>query len=121
MFRTVSQIAIHYRGQPLSAGSAGAVDGRRSAALGGAGRRQPGTTDNYAVLDGRALAGARVRRAGRRHRRGLPERCDLPLHVVRLAAAMAKAGLTRNALYLVRPDGYVALADPGPSAAPLIA
>jgi hypothetical protein len=34
---------------------------------------------------------------------------------------MAKAGLTRNALYLVRPDGYIALADSGASPAPLVA
>ena len=29
---------------------------------------------------------------------------------------MRQAGLARNAAYLVRPDGYVALADPAASA-----
>jgi hypothetical protein len=29
---------------------------------------------------------------------------------------MGRAGLRRNAVYLIRPDGYVALADPGGSA-----
>ena len=26
---------------------------------------------------------------------------------------MSRAGLRRNAVYLIRPDGYVGLADPG--------
>jgi hypothetical protein len=32
---------------------------------------------------------------------------------------MSRAGLARDAVYLVRPDGYVALADPDPSASRL--
>ena len=32
---------------------------------------------------------------------------------------MGKVGLTEHALYLVRPDGYVALVDPGANAATL--
>jgi hypothetical protein len=36
----------------------------------------------------------------------------LPLHVFPWKPAMEAAGLQRGALYLVRPDGYVALADP---------
>jgi hypothetical protein len=44
--------------------------------------------------------------------------CDgrkLPLHVFRWRAEMDRAGLQREAVYLVRPDGYVAMAvaDPG--------
>jgi hypothetical protein len=35
----------------------------------------------------------------------------IPLHVFAWSAAAARAGLERSALYLVRPDGYVALAD----------
>ncbi len=41
--------------------------------------------------------------------------CDgrkLPLHVFPWHPQMGRAGLRRDALYLVRPDGYVALADP---------
>ena len=34
-----------------------------------------------------------------------------------LASGMGRAGLRRNGVYLVRPDGYVALADPESSAA----
>jgi hypothetical protein len=37
----------------------------------------------------------------------------LPLHVFSWRQEMDRVGLQRNAVYLVRPDGYVALADPG--------
>ena len=40
----------------------------------------------------------------------------LPLHVFPWRPEMSRAGLQRNAVYLVRPDGYVALADPKGSA-----
>jgi hypothetical protein len=36
----------------------------------------------------------------------------LPLHVFPWRQEMSRTGLHRNALYLVRPDGYVAFADP---------
>ena len=45
--------------------------------------------------------------------------CDdrkLPLHVFPWRPEMSRAGLRRNAVYLVRPDGYVALADPAGNA-----
>jgi hypothetical protein len=35
----------------------------------------------------------------------------LPLHVFPWRAEMQRTGLWRNAAYLVRPDGYVGLAD----------
>ena len=41
--------------------------------------------------------------------------CDqrkLALRVFPWRSEMRRAGLRRNAVYLVRPDGYVALADP---------
>ena len=44
------------------------------------------------------------------------EERTLPLHVFPWRPEMGRAGLRRNAVYLVRPDGYVALADPGGSA-----
>ncbi|HUF23145.1 MAG TPA: hypothetical protein VMN81_03375, partial [Vicinamibacterales bacterium] len=43
----------------------------------------------------------------------------LPLHVFEWNERMANAGLAPDALYLVRPDGHVALADPSGSAARL--
>jgi hypothetical protein len=45
--------------------------------------------------------------------------CDsrkLPLHVFPWRPEVRRTGLRRNAVYLVRPDGYVALADPAGSA-----
>src|SRR4051812_30426097 len=47
--------------------------------------------------------------------RGLAEACaglQLPLHQFAWRSEMRRCGLLRAALYLIRPDGYVALADP---------
>jgi hypothetical protein len=118
MFRNISQIAIHYRGQPLSAGAVGSVHG---------GDRLPwvtldggsGPADNYAVLDGREWQVHVYGTPGP----GLAEVCSargMPLHTFGWVSTMEKAGLTRDAVYLVRPDGYVALADSGTSPAPLV-
>jgi hypothetical protein len=49
--------------------------------------------------------------------------CDeraLPLHIFPWRPAMARAGLQRNAVYLIRPDGYVAFADAGGGVAAMI-
>jgi hypothetical protein len=46
---------------------------------------------------------------------GLAQACadlHLPLHVFPWQPEMSRTGLARNALYLLRPDGYIALADP---------
>jgi hypothetical protein len=46
---------------------------------------------------------------------GVREACGelrLPLDVFAWESGMQRAGLQNGALYLVRPDGYVALADP---------
>jgi 2-polyprenyl-6-methoxyphenol hydroxylase-like FAD-dependent oxidoreductase len=85
IFRTVSQISLNYRGYPLSAGSAGHVHG---------GDRLPWVSidrrDNFVTLT--ALA--------------------WQIHVFDWRSEHEAAGLARNALYLLRPDTYVALADP---------
>jgi hypothetical protein len=41
---------------------------------------------------------------------------EIALHAFDWRPEMQKAGLARNAVYLVRPDGYVALADASASA-----
>jgi 2-polyprenyl-6-methoxyphenol hydroxylase-like FAD-dependent oxidoreductase len=109
LFRTVSQITLNYRGSPLSAGTAGDVHG---------GDRLPwvsnGSEDNFAPLTAMTwqvhvygvATGA------------LHDWCaakGLPLHVFNWRAEHEKAGLAQNGLYLLRPDTYVALAEPSGS------
>ena len=106
MFRTVSQTTVNYRGSSLSGGRAGTVHG---------GDRLPWvkleTSDNFAPLTsldwqvhvyGEATAELETACQDRK----------LPLHVFPWNVAVRRSGLLRNAVYLVRPDGYVALADP---------
>ncbi len=113
MFRTISQTAVNYRGSGLSEGRAGTVHG---------GDRLPWVKadgvdeDNFTPLTsldwqvhvyGETTPEIRAVCDGRK----------LPLHVFPWRPEMGRAGLRRNAVYLVRPDGYVALADPDGSAA----
>jgi 2-polyprenyl-6-methoxyphenol hydroxylase-like FAD-dependent oxidoreductase len=105
MFRTVSQITLNYRRTPLSAGVAGHVHG---------GDRLPWVrgdgADNYAPL---SAATWQVHVYGRA-RPELTQWCaerGLPLRVFPWQEAHGAAGLARDALYLLRPDTYVALAD----------
>lgn len=106
VFKTVSQIAIQYRHSALSEGREGAVCG---------GDRLPwvpdadGGRDNFAPLAsvdwqlhvyGDMPAGIEALCAPR----------GLPVYAFRWSQAAANAGLEQNGLYLVRPDGYIALA-----------
>ncbi len=119
IFRTVSQTGIHYHDSPLSEGRAGGVRG---------GDRlpwvhidsTPDTADNFAPLAsldwqvhvyGVALPEIRAVCAQR----------HLALHEFRWQPSMERAGLHRNGLYLLRPDGYVALAAAAQSADALAA
>jgi 2-polyprenyl-6-methoxyphenol hydroxylase-like FAD-dependent oxidoreductase len=107
LFRTVSQIGIQYRDSPLSEGAAGSVRG---------GDRLPWVEtgpqeDNFAPLTSLAW---QVHVYGE-PRQGLADACAglrLPIHAFAWTPEMGRAGLVRGALYLVRPDGYIALADP---------
>jgi 2-polyprenyl-6-methoxyphenol hydroxylase-like FAD-dependent oxidoreductase len=106
MFRTVSQLAVQYRNLPLSNGVAGRVHGgdRLPWAFGA----QP---DNFAPLAAPAWQVHVYGGASDRLRAWCGEHV-LPLHVFAWQDAHAAAGFARDALYLVRPDTYVALADP---------
>jgi hypothetical protein len=115
-FRTVSQIAVNYRDAPLSVGKAGKVVGGDrlpwvKVALNG------GTDDNFAPL---ASLDWQVHLYGEAtpDLRGVCEGRKVALHVFPWRAEMEQSGLLQNAVYLVRPDGYVALAaaDDGPAA-----
>jgi 2-polyprenyl-6-methoxyphenol hydroxylase-like FAD-dependent oxidoreductase len=105
LFRTVSQTAISYRRSALSEGQAGDVHG---------GDRLPWVEltpgDNFAPLTsldwqvhvyGAAAPATRAVCAKRR----------LALHEFAWQPSMAEAGLGQDALYLLRPDGHVALAS----------
>jgi 2-polyprenyl-6-methoxyphenol hydroxylase-like FAD-dependent oxidoreductase len=105
MFRTVSQITLNYRDSSLSEGSAGHVHG---------GERLPWAPcvagDNFAPLSDPVwqvhVYGAvtpEVATWCNNHR--------VPLHRFDWSPEHDKAGLARDAVYLIRPDTYVALAD----------
>jgi len=108
MFRTVSQTAVNYRESNLSEGRAGAVHG---------GDRLPWVkselngNDNFGPLTSLAWQVHIYGEANSEIRRVCEER-GLPLHVFPWRPEAARTGLLRDAVYLLRPDGYVALADP---------
>ena len=105
LFRTVSQIMVNYRGSALSTGVAGDVHG---------GDRLPwvadGAGDNYASLHAIAWQ-VHVYGSAAEPLRAACAALGLPLQAIPWSAAHAAAGLERDALYLLRPDTYVALAD----------
>jgi hypothetical protein len=105
-FRIISQIRIEYRDGALSRGRAGGVHG---------GDRLPWVplddgADNFAPLtslDWQVHVYGDVPP-------GLEKGCadlGLPLQHFSWRPSMGRAGLRRSAMYLIRPDGYVALAD----------
>ncbi|HEY3990583.1 MAG TPA: FAD-dependent monooxygenase [Acidobacteriaceae bacterium] len=107
MFLTVSQTAIDYEGSSLSAGWTERVEG---------GDRLPwvehadGDGDNFAPLTSLEWQ-VHVYGEATKEMRALCGARGLPLHVFPWRAEMRHAGLWHNAAYLVRPDGYVGLAD----------
>jgi 2-polyprenyl-6-methoxyphenol hydroxylase-like FAD-dependent oxidoreductase len=116
LYRTVSQTSIQYRPSALSEGRVGFVHG---------GDRLPWVppergmaADNFAPL--RSLD-------WQVHVYGSPSRAleracaelGLPCHAFAWNAGALGAGLVRGAAYLVRPDGYIALADASASPAHL--
>jgi 2-polyprenyl-6-methoxyphenol hydroxylase-like FAD-dependent oxidoreductase len=107
LFRTVSQIGVNYRDSPLSEGAAGTLKG---------GDRLPWVETgpeeyNFALLTSLVW---QVHVYGE-PRDGIASACarlGLPIHAFAWTPEMGRSGLVRGALYLVRPDGYIALADP---------
>jgi 2-polyprenyl-6-methoxyphenol hydroxylase-like FAD-dependent oxidoreductase len=110
LFRTVSQIMLNYRDGPLSEGSAGHVHG---------GDRLPwaptSAGDNFAPLADPVWQ-AHVYGTVKPELAAWCNTHGLPLHRFDWSPEHEKAGLAHNALYLIRPDTYVALADTAGSA-----
>jgi 2-polyprenyl-6-methoxyphenol hydroxylase-like FAD-dependent oxidoreductase len=106
LFRTISQLGIDYRDSALSRGAAGSIRG---------GDRLPWVEiapgrDNFAPL---ASLAWQVHVYGHQ-RPGVIEACAelwLPMHEFAWEPGMRRTGLRNSALYLIRPDGYVGLAD----------
>ncbi|OAP34553.1 hypothetical protein AU381_24835 [Sinorhizobium glycinis] len=102
-FALISQTGISYRKSALSSGRAGAVQG---------GDRLPwvpvGESDNHASL---ATLDWQVHVYGEIEPefRVASSLAGIPLHHFDWSTAAARAGLVRNTVYLVRPDGHVAI------------
>ncbi len=111
IFRTISQMTLNYRSHGLDQGRVGAVHG---------GDRLPwvrlGEIDNYQALK-RIGWQVHVYGAAEAGLRTWCEARSVPLHAYPWSGAMKDAGLQDNALYLIRPDTYVALAEPTQSVA----
>jgi hypothetical protein len=102
-FRRISQIMIEYRDSKLSEGQAGKVRG---------GDRLPWVPDNFAPLASLQWQAHVYGNAPSE----LAEACGkvgLPLHTLPWSEASERAGLLKDALYVVRPDGHVGLAQDG--------
>ena len=110
LFMMLSQIAVKYPKSRLSAGGlAGRVKGGDRLPWVELDENQYGVSDNYAHLNsldwqvhcyGEATPAVRA----------LCDERGLALHEFSWARPMALAGLKEDALYLIRPDGYVGLA-----------
>jgi 2-polyprenyl-6-methoxyphenol hydroxylase-like FAD-dependent oxidoreductase len=114
MFRTVSQTVVNYRHSSLSEGSAGAVrGGDRLPWI----KLRPGDNedDNFAPMTSLDWQ-VHVYGAADAELQSLCSVRHLPLHSFPWQPEMRHAGLRRDAAYLLRPDGYIGLVDPGGSA-----
>jgi 2-polyprenyl-6-methoxyphenol hydroxylase-like FAD-dependent oxidoreductase len=105
-FRMISQIGIQYREGPISGGRAGKLKG---------GDRLPYVAmksgDNFLPLRSLDWQVHVYGDADPAFRLGLAP-SGVPIHVFAWSPEAGNAGLVRDAAYLVRPDGHVALALP---------
>jgi 2-polyprenyl-6-methoxyphenol hydroxylase-like FAD-dependent oxidoreductase len=106
LFRTVSQITINYRHCSLNTGKAGDIHG---------GDRLPWVaaegSDNYEPL-AHMVWQVHVYGGAKPELAAWCDENDVPLHVFAWRSEYEEAGITRDALYLLRPDTYIGLVDP---------
>jgi len=103
IFRTISQTRIHYPDSPLSQGVAGDVHGGDR--LPWTGDSVPNNFEPLRSLDWQAhIYGDRDNDV-----EDFCRKINLPLNVFPWSDGATNAGFKKNALYLVRPDGYIAL------------
>jgi 2-polyprenyl-6-methoxyphenol hydroxylase-like FAD-dependent oxidoreductase len=104
LFRTVSQLTLNYRDSQLSQGSVGEIHG---------GDRLPWirSADNFRPL-AQPIWQVHVYGEAAPDLLAWCESHGMPLHVFGWREECEHAGLIRNALYLVRPDTYIALVEP---------
>ena len=104
-FRLVSQTRINYRHSPLSEGTTGDVDG---------GDRLPWVegpdAGNFAPLKSLDWQIHVYGKAGQTLRQAAEDR-GIALHEFPWSEAAQHAGFERDSMYLVRPDGHVAIAE----------
>jgi hypothetical protein len=118
MFRTISQTAVHYRASSLSEGHAGQVRGGDRLPWVPSESATDKQTDNFSPLTSLDWQVHVYGEAGS----GIADLCrgrGLALHLFPWRPTMERAGLKRDAVYLVRPDGYIGFADPEANAARL--
>jgi 2-polyprenyl-6-methoxyphenol hydroxylase-like FAD-dependent oxidoreductase len=105
IFRTVSQITLNYRDGPLSRGNAGRIHGGDRLPWARANGRDNFDTLGAMTWQVHVYGNTAAELAGR------CARYNIPLHVFDWCPEYEEAGVARDALYLLRPDTYVALAD----------
>ncbi|HXW76516.1 MAG TPA: FAD-dependent monooxygenase, partial [Candidatus Eremiobacteraceae bacterium] len=104
LFRTVSQTNVHYRESRLSEGRAGGVHGGDRLPWVPGAAQQP---DNFAPLRSMDWQVHVYGEASPELRAWCSARA-LPLHEFEWRGERGATGIERDAVYLVRPDGYVA-------------
>jgi hypothetical protein len=112
LFRTVSQIGIRYRDSVLSEGRAGSVHGGDRLPWVPSDKSDAPARDNFAPLTSLRWQ-VHVYGDARSAVRDTCTRLRIPLHAFAWTPAAKRAGLSRDAFYLIRPDGYVAVAGDG--------
>ena len=115
LFRTLSQTRIHYEDSPLSEGKAGELHGGDRLPWVGGGPENKDNFDPLRTLDWQVHVYGEPAEA-------LRQACTkrhLPLHAFTWSDQAKDKGFARDAAYLVRPDGYIALAAETDSAGKL--